>query len=233
MYSVSTLFNTLVNADGHWFENRVIVNGVTYAQNQIIDMSVELRMFSDQTPAVGGCIAGELTLSLLDPPADIPRMALIQPYVRVTDGTQTSEWVPQGKYYIDTRETTKNDDGLPVMSVHAYDAMLKTETDYPNTTHSWPVSDIYVVNEIASALGVTVDARTTALMDKAYSIGLPAGYSMREVLSNIASMYAGNWVMSYDGELLLIAINGLPAETNYLIDESYNAITFGGDRIHV
>ena len=56
---------------------------------------------------------------------------------------------------------------------------------------------------------------------------------MREVLSQIAAMYAGNWIMNYDGQLLLVAVNGIPPETNYLIDSQYDAITFGGDRILV
>ena len=56
---------------------------------------------------------------------------------------------------------------------------------------------------------------------------------MRETLSNIAAMYCGNWVCNYDGNLLLIAVNSIPKETNYLVDNYGFAITFGGDRILV
>jgi len=170
---------------------------------------------------------------LLNPSFMIPRMALVEPYVRATDGEQTSEWIPQGKFYIDTREVTNNDDDLPVLSLHCYDAMLKTEADYPSTTHNWPYADTDVVQEIATTIGVGVDDRTWDLMTQNYQISLPAGYSMREVLSNIAGMYAGNWIMNYDGDLLLVAVNGIPPETNYLVDNIGDAITFGGDRILV
>ena len=233
MYNVPALWGTLIADPAHYFITKVSINGVTYTQDKIMEMSVDLRMFSDQQPGVGGCLSGELTLKMLNPSDAIPRMAEIIPYVCVTNGSQTSAYIPQGKYYIDTREITKNDDGLPILSLHAYDAMLKTEADFPDTLTSYPKVDTAVVNDIATAIGVTVDARTTALMTAGYSIGLPVGYSMREVLGNIAAMYAGNWVMSYDGELLLIAVNGIPPETNYLVDNSGDAITFGGYRILV
>lgn len=241
MYAVSDLYNTIIAQENHWFQSRVNINGVSYSQDKIFSISIEHRMFTESQPTVGGCLSAELTAALFAPSSAIPRMARVRPYVRVTNGTQTSEWVPQGIYYIDTRETTNNDDDLPILTLHCYDAMLKSEADYPSSTHSWPYSDINVVKEIACAMGLQssisstagIDSRTIALMNKGYTLGLPVGYSMREVLSQIAAMYAGNWVMSYDGKLLLIPINALPQETNYLIDSQYDAITFGGDRILV
>jgi len=233
MYTVSALWATLIATDGHWFETKVDINGVTYGQDQLMSLSVDLRMFAEQQPSVGGCLAGEINLSMLAPSVSIPRMASIDPYVRVCAGVQQSEWIPQGKYYIDTREITKNDDNLNILTLHGFDSMLKSEAGYPSTSHSWPYTDINVVNEIATTMGVGVDSRTTDLMTNAYQIGLPAGMTMREALGNIAAMYAGNFVMSYDGELLLIAANGIPPETNYLVDAVGDAITFGGDRILV
>ena len=241
MYAVSDLYNTIIAQENHWFEAKLDINGVSYTQDQIFSISIDYRMFMESQPTVGGCLSAELTASLLAPSSAIPRMAQVKPYVRVTDGTQMSEWVPQGVYYIDTRERTNNDDDLLILTLHCYDAMLKSEADYPNSTHSWPYSDINVVKEIAYAMGLQssisstagIDPRTIALMDKGYTLGLPLGYSMREVLGNIAAMYAGNWICNYDGQLLLVAVNGIPPETNYLIDSQYDAITFGGDRILV
>lgn len=233
MYSVSATWNTLIAQSNHYFEQRADINGVSYYKDTLIEMSVELGMFSGSQPGAGGCISGELSLRMLAPSVTIPRMAQVNPYVRVTDGTTYSEWIPQGKFFIDTRETTKNDDGLDILSIHCYDAMLKTEADYPSTSHAWPYSDINVVNEIAATIGVSVDSRTTDLMTNNYQISVPGSYTMREVLSYIGAMYAGNWIMSYDGELLLIAINGIPPETNYLVTAAGEPITFGGDRILV
>ena len=115
--------------------------------------------------------------------------------------------------------------------------MLRAEQMYPSTESAWPKTDIAVVKEIAYYLGLQssrtgtagVDARTIALMTSGYQISAPAGYTMRETLANIASMYAGNWVISMENKLLLIPINGIPEETSLLVDESGNIITWGED----
>lgn len=241
MQNVSDLYNTIIAQTNHWFETRVRINGVYYGEDKLMSVNAANRIFDSEQPTVGGCISGELEVKMLVPTVAIPRMAEVRPYVRVTDGTRTSEWIPQGVFYIDTRETTHNDNGLDILTIHCYDAMLKAEADYPSTSTSFPKSDVNVVKEIAKTMGLQssitatsgIDPRTLTLMNKNYQIGLPVGYSMREVLSNIAAMYAGNWIMNYDGKLRLITLTELPSETNYLIDSAYDAITFGGDRILV
>lgn len=233
MYSVSALYNTIIAKDEHWFQTKVEINGVAYGEDSLMSVRAAYRVFGDEQPVVGGCLSAELEVKMLTPDVLIPRMAEVKPYIRVTDGTDTSEWVPQGVFYIDTREESHNDNGLSTIKLHCYDAMLRSEVDYPSTEHEWPVTDWDVVQEIATAMGVDIDSRTHPLMTAEYSIGLPAGYSMREVLGNIAAMYAGNWVMNFDGELRLVTLTELPDETNYLVDSLYDAITFGGDRILV
>lgn len=260
MYSVSALWDSIISQDGHKFEvslvigesGRLITNagdkitfggvGILVAQggadsgyddSYIMSLSTSQSALSARSPGVGAVMSAELEATILKPAGDIPRMALVRPYVRVTNGTQTSEWIPQGVFYIDTREYSQNDDGLDLMTLHCFDAMLMTEQDFPNVSHPWPAEDSTVIYDIAGALGVGVDDRTWDVVDKGYNISPPVGYSMREVLSNIAAMYAGNWVMNYDGELLLVALNSAPTETNYLVDNFGYAITFGGDRILV
>lgn len=232
MYSVSNLWDSIITTHGHVFETKVAINGVDYDQTKIVSMNITREIFAENHPDVGACLSAEITLSMLMPSETIPRMASIQPFVRVKDDTRTSEWIPQGMFYIDTRETTQND-GIPVMTLHGYDSMLMTESMYPETTNAWPYADDDVVQEIADTIGVSVDSRTWDVITNNYQISLPAGYTMREVLGYIGAMYAGNWVMTYDDELLLVTINGIPAETNYLVDSDSNPITFGGDRILV
>lgn len=260
MYNTSALWNTLLSDKRHYYEMAVVIgetgrlitkageaitfggNAILIAQsgadsgyreNALISVEVERSLFSENHPGVGSCISSELSVQILRPFGTFPRMALVRPYVRITNGVDTSEWIPQGVYYIDTREHTQNDDGITVLTIHAYDSMLMTEQDFPDTGLTFPATDTDVVNAIASAIGVGVDSRTWEVMTQGYPISLPAGYSMREVLGNIAAMYAGNWIMNYDGNLLLVALNSIPGETNYLIDNAGFAITFGGDRILV
>lgn len=246
MQTTSALYNEIIAQTDHWFETQLTINGVNYGENQLFSVEATYRVFGDEQPVVGGCLAAELEVKMLAPDSEIPRMAQVKPYVRVTNGTQTSEWLPQGVFYIDTRQTTHNDNGLDVLSLHCYDAMLKAEADYPSTSISYPAKDYRIVQIIAYAMGLQsssaatnhngIDARTKTLMNNGsgiYDIGLPVGYSMREVLANIAAMYAGNWIMTYEGKLRLVTLTELPDETYYLMDEHYDAITFGGDRILV
>jgi len=144
-----------------------------------------------------------------------------------------SEWLPKGVFYIDTRETSRNGNGLNILSIHGYDAMLFAEQLYPSTTHAWPMIDTAVVQEMAATMGVVVDPRTYNLMTSGYMIPLPGSYSIREVLGYIASMYVGSFIMTETGLLRLVSITELPEETNYLINNAGDAITFGGDRILV
>lgn len=242
MYPVSEIWTTLAARSDHVFESKVAVNGVDYPGSQIFGMSVDLRMFSENQPSVGGCLAAELTLSMLAPSVTIPRMATVNPFVRVKAGNQTSEWIPQGKFFIDTRETTANGDGLPILTIHAFDAMLKAEADFSAGDYAWPAVDRTVVRRIANILGVSIDTRTidpndrsagSMPYDESFIYGMPVGFSMREILEMIAAARGGNWVMTYDGNLNLIPINGIPAETRYLVTAAGDTITFGGVRILV
>lgn len=240
MQITSQTYQDILASDDYWFERKLVIAGVAYREDVLVEMTTLSEMFQ-KTPTIGKAVAAELSVKMLAPSAAIPRMAEVRPYVRATDGTQTSEWLPQGVFFIDTRETTHNDNGLDVLTLHCYDAMLKSEADYPSSTHSWPYSDKNTVKEIAYAMGLQasisassgIDSRTLTLMNKNYQIELPVGYSMREVLGNIAAMYAGNWIMNYDGKLRLVTLTELPEETNYLVDQTNSPITFGGDRILV
>lgn len=232
MQTVSALYNTILAGDNHWFETQLIIDGVgTFGETQLFSINTNVEMFQN-TPTLGKAVAGEIEIKMLKPSVDIPQMAQLQPQVRVCNGSQQSEWLAQGIYFIDTRETTKNENGLDVLTIHGYDAMLKAEQMY-NGSAAGDSTDTDMVDEIADIMGVSVDARTYTLMTESYTIPLPTGYTLREVLGYIASMYVGCFVMSDIGELRLVSLLEMPPETNYLIDQVGDVITFGGDRILV
>lgn len=159
-------------------------------------------------------------------------------YPNITE-LQQSEWLPKGVYYIDTRQTSHNDDGVTLMELHGYDAMLKAEQYWGNDmmpSGGWPedgLTDIQVVQMIAAKIGVAVDSRTVTDMDGGYKIPMPIGYTLREVLGYLAAPYLGCFIMTEQGKLRMVSILDLPPETNYLIDNAGYAITFGGTRILV
>lgn len=232
MQNTSALYQTIMGDDNHWFESKLVIDGVgTFMENELFSIVTSTQMFQ-KTPTLGKAVAQEITVKMLLPSASIPSMAKLMPYTRVCNASDQSEWLPQGVFYIDTRERTKNNDGLDILTLHGYDDMLKAEQMY-NGRITGDSTDIQMVNEIAYQMGVSVDARTTAMVTNGYAIPLPTGYSYREVLGYIASMYVGCFIMSEIGELRLVSLLELPPETNYLIDQVGDAITFGGDRILV
>lgn len=145
----------------------------------------------------------------------------------------SSEWLPQGVFFVDTRERTVSDTGEDVLELHGYDAMLKAEQDFVSETITGDSTDTDMVDEIASIMGVTVDPRTYTVMTAAYTIPLPTGYSCREVLGYIAAMYVGCFIMTDEGKLRLVSILELPPETSLLITEDGDPIQFGTDFILV
>lgn len=233
MQSVSDTYRRLIATEGHWFETSLVINGNISRDNRyLFKVSTQSEMFKNN-PTVGQAIAAEIDASFIAPEADIPTMATLKPYVRVRAGNEHSEWIAQGIFYIDTRTITRNDDGLDVMTVHGYDAMLKAEQPYSSTNLNWPARDINIVSEIASKMGVSVDTRTWSNMGKLYTFGLPTNYSLREMLGYIAAAYCGCFIITETGKLRLISLTELPAETNLLITRGGDVITFGGDAILV
>lgn len=169
-------------------------------------------------------------------------------FIEASHGLLVSEWLQQGKFYIDTREYTNDDDGLPIITLHGYDAMMLAEQDYGESALDYGdpddpdagALDIDMLEEIASKMkpigsefAVGVDPRCYEIMTEGYKFPYPVGYSLREMLQMIAAAYAGCFVISDKGELLLVTLYGLPENTGYLVTGYGFAITFGGDRIVV
>ena len=237
MQKTSDLYKELLDTR-YTTQTRLVIGNATnpedgYGENVLLSMETRTSLFGNDTPSVGNCVSAEITVEMIKPSAAIPKQARLVPYVRLTDGTRHSEWVQKGVFYLDTRDKKEDGSGIEKMILTGYDAMLKAEQDYPSSKLSWPAKDIDVVKEIAAFIGVAVDSQTVSMINKGYKIQLPTEYSCREVLGYIAAMYAGNFVMSDTGKLRLVLLYDLPAETNYLITRSGQAITFGGVRILV
>lgn len=237
MRETSELYQQILSSGRYWAETRLVIGEGTdpeegYDESVLCSMSTESGIFSEDSPVAGCCIASEISIVMLKPDKDIPTNARLAPYVRITDGTRRSEWLQKGVFRIDTREKVNDGTKLEKVSFRGYDDMLKTEEDYPDSTRSWPAKDYDVVQEIADHIGVEVDPRTTAQL-RGYWVQYPGGYSMREVLSYIAAMYGGAFIMNDLGQLRLVTMHGIPKETRYLITETGHILTVGGVRILV
>lgn len=232
MQNTSALYKSILQSPSHFVEQQVVIAGVTYSQSDLISIEPSGGLYEQF--GIGNCASRQLSLSLI-PQGDIPRAAEIDVFSRLVDGSQTSEWLPKGVFFISTRQLNKT---TGEYQFTAFDAMLKAEQTWLDASHapvSWPMSQADAVADIASKMGVTVDPRTTLTTD--FPVEFPVGeegeYSMREVLSYIAVSNAGNWIITDAGQLRLIRRSDLPPSTHYLITNQGNPILFGGVRILV
>ena len=210
MNSTSTLYKSIFSGI-HRFEVKVNISGTDYGMNVLTSLNSNRSVFGSGSPRLGLAPAGELSLSLYLDSGSVPRTAEIRPYFRVVNDTQQSEWITKGVYFVDTREA---DTTTGLLTLHAYDSMLKGEQAYPSTSHLWPAADLDVVTEIASFLGVGVDAQTTSLMTAGFLIPLPAQYTMRETLQYIAALYGGSFVITDSNTLRLIPLWSVKTEAD-------------------
>lgn len=234
MHTVSDLWQQMLADPAHAVETKLRIAGVEYGQDKIVQRSLSVYGGLYSTFGIGNCCARQFDFAIY-PQGEIPRQAKIEVYMRLRLGEQVSEWILKGVFFFSAR---KIDRKTGVLSVHGYDAMLKAEQTWLDSSYdaeTWPMPAATAVADIAARMGVAVDSRT--VLDAAFPMQYPVDdegdMTMREALGRIAVANAGNWIITDEGKLLLVGLNSMPAETNYLITEGGSAITFGGVRILV
>lgn len=232
MQTTSDLYKQILADPDHYKETKLDIAGTEYTEANIVSVETSGGLYT--TPGIGNCAARQIDLEVL-PIGAIPRQAQIKVYTRLVLGQQVSEWIPKGEFFISTRLKNKITGSLVITG---YDAMLKAESVWLNSdydTENWPMSQANAVNDIAYRMGVKVDSRT--VLSTQFPVNYPVDengdLTMREVLGFIAVSNAGNWIITDEGKLRLVKFGDVPVETNYLVNESGFAITFGGDRILV
>ena len=247
MQNTSTLWKNIVRSGEYETENLLKIedndgNMVAYDESQIESIDIRRFTFKGQNLAIGCACASNCHIVLIsdilagkDLSRDIPKGARIEIYERITGYVngyrQTSEWLVQGVFYVDSRESTAWTGRLTLDGI---DSMVKADANYPGSGEGWPTEgkiDTYIVNTICGQMGVNLSQYT--VLDKGYMIPFPGTYTMREVLCYIAAMYGGNWVIDKAGELLLMRLGDFPAESYNLITEDGDAITITSNGYHI
>lgn len=205
-------------------ELKAVIGGLTY--NQLVSCKAYPAVFDGL--AIGQAAAAELSLSFV-PLGPVAKASKIQLSVRLTDGSVSTAWVPQGTYYIDHRD---RDMELGVLSVTAFDRMIFAEELYfpsGTLTGTWPRSAPSVVSDICTRLGISLDNRSQ--IDSALMVTAPVNLTMRDVLRNIAAAHGGNFIVTPENRLRLLLLADLPDLTllgdefgNYVGDEFGNRI---------
>lgn len=222
--TTSALWRDLLHKPGTEREYKFIINGVEYGKDAEVSHSVESQLFEEF--GIGNACCATLKMALY---ADnVPRAATIKRYLRLVNGSQATDWIPKGKFF--TNKRSRDGD---YWEIEAYDAMRKADVVWePAQSLTFPMSMPTAVNLFCQMMGVKLDKRT--VLNSAYTIDYPSNdYTIRNELCFIAAAHGGNWIMTDEGNLLLVPLLSMPEETNYLITEHGDAITFGGVRILV
>ncbi|MCI9677998.1 MAG: hypothetical protein HFF77_03350 [Oscillospiraceae bacterium] len=230
--TTSALWKTLWRTPGTTREYKFDIGGDIYGPDVEVSHSVDSGLYEQF--GIGGAATAKLTISLFA--ASIPRAASIKRYIRLRNGEQVSEWIPKGVFFVNRRS---EEDGY--WTVEAFDAMRKAEQPWePDQNLDFPLPMPDAASEFARIMGVEIDPRTK--LNPAYTIDYPASdpesdtgdyYSIRQELQWIAAAHAGNWIVTGEGQLLLVPLLSIPEETSYLVTEHGAAITFGGVRLLV
>lgn len=228
MLQTSETYKRLLQDREHRKEPRLSIAGAALAPGQLRALKTYSSAFSGDSPSVGGALSREIRATIRPDGTDIPRAAELRPAVRLVCGAESSEWLPKGIYYIERRTPSGE-----LLELQGYDAMRKAGIPYPGSSLSWPAPDIDVLREIAGQMGVEIDTRTLAIVTRGYRVPFPAGAKSIDVLGWIAASYAGNFVISDEGRLLLVPIWGLPEVSGQLVTEGREAITLAGTAIRV
>lgn len=222
--TTSALWRDLLHKPGTEREFKFVINDVEYGKDAEVSHSVESQLFEEF--GIGNACCATLKIAVI---ADnIPRAATIKRYLRLVNGSQVTAWISKGVFF--TNKRSRDGD---YWEVEAYDAMRKADVVWePDQSLNFPMTMPDAVNIFCQLMGVELDSRT--VLNSLYTIDYPANdYTIRNELCFIAAAHGGNWIMTDAGKLLLIPLLSMPAETNYLITEAGNAITFGGVRILV
>ena len=212
-------------AAAHKTEYRFVVNNVAYAGSDIQSTPVLSKAFADRL-SIGVCCSGTLRLVLREKAnVTIPKAASVVAYCRLTapDGTDPTDWVEQGHYFISSRSSQNG-----ILTLSCRDLMLKARSSYWDKTQikTWPATMAAVVNDIAAAMGVAVDSRTQIQTGTAYKVTEPDGKAtMMDVLSGVAAAHAGNFVITEAGALRLITILGVSLPAKQVVGSAYKGFT--------
>lgn len=85
------------------------------------------QIFANDRPEVGSVCSGEFDFAVLPRNNQIPRMAMVRPYVRMNDGSLVSEWLPKGIFYV-SRRVRDRKSGL--LTFQCFDAVRKANVPY-------------------------------------------------------------------------------------------------------
>lgn len=194
-------------SNGGSYEWQIINDGTTYSVDNLSGGKLIERLY--EKLSIGNVMSRQLELTLYDVTIDPTKSITLKINALTSSGASTI--YNRGVYFIDTIEKSPYSD---FTQITAYDAMLKANVAYMKTGTWTSRTDKSIVQDIAAnILGVSIESNTLTLLnttktiDQAPSIG-DNGTSARDMLSVIAIMRGGNWIINDANELEFVPLTG-------------------------
>lgn len=205
MQTTSATWKQLWASGNAHVKTRVTIADVgTYTEANIVSAKISGVLYPDDDLGIGGVTSRKLELKMVfnDNDPEPARRAKVTVEIALTDGSTTSEWIPKGTYYIDTRET---DQISRITTFICYDAMVLTDEACPTISYG-----SYTMETLAKLVSATfletnvLDSRTQ--FESTHYAPKLEGYTYREILSMIGIACHGNWVITDENKLRLIPV---------------------------
>lgn len=193
MYTISSNFQDfLLNYDREFLIKANVAN-VDYLNDEIVSFKTENSLTLSDEFEIGTAILSKLTLQLRTQDI-IPQNAKVIPYVALTRSGVTTEWLPLGEFYIDSREQNAD-----VWTFTCYDKLVLADVPYVSAL-TYPTTMQAVWNEICTSLSYVSDA--SVVINGSYQVQVaPTGYTKRQVMGYIAGANAASLYVGKDGKI--------------------------------
>lgn len=236
MQTTSATWKSLWSGGAARLETVAVIAGTTYTE---ISTPVINRAVMQNGLSIGNAVSATCSFTVRTSNT-IPKSAQVQIKMRLTDGTQTSEWLPAGTFYVSHRS---RDAVTGLITLECYDALLKANAPMPKllpwTTKSgqvittqagewlylsahYPRSMATLMDDIALVMGVTIDPATTLNTGADYVIeSVSVGETIHDIIGKIAAANGGNWIMTPHNTLKLVPVvssAGAAAATENVVD---------------
>lgn len=224
MIQTNETYQRIRASSGSHYEVNVVVKhtgaaDTVYGMDKLKTCKITQGLFSKKPPTMGGTVASECKLTLLEEKENWPRGGAFSVRVRVWDEEETeySDWMTLGQFYTDTRVQ----DGS-TLEIYGLDAMIQFEQSWTDKVAagslptSWPITASAATNLICGALDFQLATGTT--LDNQYKfVGLKTAvtaegtmdpvdetFTARDTLASVASAMGANWHITPDGKLRLV-----------------------------
>ncbi len=201
MRNFGTAFRNYFNGTAeNSIEYSVSVDSLTFTNADIVSMKITGGLYTGYTQSYGGTFSRRLRLQVRTAsPSSVPLRATVIPSLRTVTPADGA-WNALGTFFIDHREY---DVGSGVLTIDAYDAMIKAEALFEYEDNTWVDSTVFAL--IAQQIGVSQDLRSTF---GGYRLPKLEGYTCREILRYLAVIEGGNFVITAENKLRLIRAGG-------------------------